>query len=122
MTSKSIIKDASDPEPNSIQIHKTAEGITTITINHPQRRNAINRPTAQKLTNAFVSFENDPTQKICIFHGANGTFCAGADLQEVAKASNPVVGSKSSALLPVRSGTVPWGHRAYRWRNWSSAP
>jgi enoyl-CoA hydratase/carnithine racemase len=98
-----------DPEPSSIQIQTTAEGITTVTINRPHRRNAVDGPTALKLFNAFTSFENDATQKICILHGSNGTFCAGADLQEVAKISEPnntasssdSERSKSSQLLPV---------------------
>jgi enoyl-CoA hydratase/carnithine racemase len=64
----------------------TADGITTITIDRSHRRNAIDGPTAKKLYSAFLTFEDDPTQKVCIFHGANGTFCAGADLHELAKA------------------------------------
>ncbi|KAL4904959.1 hypothetical protein BDW74DRAFT_153847 [Aspergillus multicolor] len=64
---------------------KTPSGITTITINRPHRRNAVDGPTAHKLTAAFLDFEEDTTQKVCVFHGANGTFCAGFDLHEVAE-------------------------------------
>ncbi|KAL4887600.1 ClpP/crotonase-like domain-containing protein [Aspergillus karnatakaensis] len=74
-----------DPEPNAVQVTKTQSGITTITINRPSRRNAIDGPTGRKLTDAFLAFESDNTQKIAIFYGANGTFCAGFDLHEVAK-------------------------------------
>lgn len=63
----------------------TPEGITTIALNRPHRRNAIDGPTAQKLWLAILAFENDPTQKVCVFHGNGGTFCAGFDLQEFAK-------------------------------------
>ncbi|KAL2810778.1 ClpP/crotonase-like domain-containing protein [Aspergillus granulosus] len=72
-------------EPNSVEISKTPEGITTITINRAHRRNAIDGPTGKKLTDAFLDFENDETQKVCVFYGANGTFCSGFDLHEVAK-------------------------------------
>lgn len=58
--------------------------IATITIDRAARRNAVNPATARKLYTAFLEFENDVTQKVCVFHGANGTFCAGADLQELA--------------------------------------
>lgn len=80
-----------DTEPQAVQIDKTSDGITTITINRPHRRNAIDGPTGKKLTDAFLDFENDATQKVCVFHGAHGTFSAGFDLHEVAKydASNP---------------------------------
>ncbi|KAL2853284.1 ClpP/crotonase-like domain-containing protein [Aspergillus pseudoustus] len=74
-----------DDEPNAVEISKTPEGITTITINRAQRRNAIDGPTGKKLTNAFLDFEKDSSQKVCVFYGANGTFCAGFDLHEVAK-------------------------------------
>ncbi|KAF5013871.1 hypothetical protein FDECE_152 [Fusarium decemcellulare] len=75
----------SDTEPNAIQVSKTADGITTITINRAHRRNAIDGPTGRKLTTALLDFEADPTQKVCVFYGAHGTFCAGFDLHEVAK-------------------------------------
>jgi enoyl-CoA hydratase/carnithine racemase len=74
-----------DNEPDAVQVSKTPEGITTITINRPRRRNAIDGPSGKKLTDAFLAFENDPNQKVCVFYGANGTFCAGFDLHEVAK-------------------------------------
>jgi enoyl-CoA hydratase/carnithine racemase len=64
---------------------KSAEGITTITINRPQSRNAVNAATARQLADAFRAFETDETQKVCVFTGAGETFCAGYDLHEVAR-------------------------------------
>ncbi|KAJ2979839.1 hypothetical protein NQ176_g3005 [Zarea fungicola] len=72
-------------EPQAVQVEKSKDGITTITINRPHRRNAIDGPTGRELTAAFLAFEADPSQKVCVFYGANGTFCAGFDLHEVAK-------------------------------------
>lgn len=83
MSSKN--QTTTDKEPTAVQTTKTADGITTIALNRPHRRNAVDGPTAQKLTSAFLDFENDSTQKVCVFHGSNGTFCAGFDLHEVAK-------------------------------------
>ncbi|KAL1861913.1 hypothetical protein Plec18170_000737 [Paecilomyces lecythidis] len=74
-----------DKGPASVLVNKSPEGITTITINRKHRRNAVDGPTGKKLTDALLDFENDSTQKVCVFHGANGTFCAGFDLHEVAK-------------------------------------
>ncbi|KAL4947919.1 ClpP/crotonase-like domain-containing protein [Aspergillus filifer] len=74
-----------DPEPNAVQTTTTSTGITTITLNRPARRNAIDGPTARKLTSAFLAFESDSSQKVCVLTGANDTFCAGFDLHEVAK-------------------------------------
>lgn len=80
--------ETSDNEPDAVLVRKTAS-ITTITINRAARKNAIDGPTAKKLTEAFLAFEDDPTQKVCVFYGANGTFCAGFDLHEVAKRNQP---------------------------------
>ena len=77
----------SDSEPNAVQVSKAPDGITTITINRSHRRNAVDGPTAKKLTNAFLNFEEDDSQKVCVFYGAHGTFCAGFDLHELAKFS-----------------------------------
>ena len=74
-----------DEEPSAVIYNSSSTGITTISINRAARRNAVNPATARKLYDAFLRFEDDPTQKICVFHGDNGTFCAGADLQELAK-------------------------------------
>ncbi|KAI8717183.1 hypothetical protein NCS52_00793400 [Fusarium sp. LHS14.1] len=74
-----------DTEPQAVQVTKTPEGITTITINRHHKRNAIDGPTGRKLTEAFLAFEDDPSQRVCVFYGANGNFCAGFDLHEVAK-------------------------------------
>lgn len=74
-----------DTEPDAVQVSTTPNGITTIAINREHRRNAIDGPTGKKLTEAFSTFENDSTQKVCIFYGTHGTFCAGFDLKEVAK-------------------------------------
>jgi enoyl-CoA hydratase/carnithine racemase len=68
-----------------VLVSKTQDGITTITINRHHRRNAIDATTATNLLEAFVAFEKDSEQKVCVFHGANGTFCAGFDLHEVAQ-------------------------------------
>lgn len=79
----------SDPEPAAVSYRpNTDTGIAIITLNRPARRNAVDPATARKLYSAFLSYEADATQKVCVFHGDNGTFCAGADLQEVASRGN----------------------------------
>lgn len=72
-------------EPQAVQSTQTPDGITTITICRPHRKNAVDGVTATKLAEAFLAFENDPSQKVCILYGAHGAFCAGFDLHEVAK-------------------------------------
>lgn len=99
----------SDPEPDAIQYTPSSSGITTITLNRAARRNAVDPRTARKLYNAFLQYEADSTQKVCVFHGANGTFCAGADLVAVSKTTHadtphfgPVEGRNIGPMGPSR--------------------
>src|ERR1700761_2339934 len=59
--------------------------VTTITINRPEARNAVDRPTADALAAAFLEFERDDKALAAVLTGAGGTFCAGADLKGVAQ-------------------------------------
>ena len=58
--------------------------ILTVTINRPHARNAVDSATASALTVAFEEFDNDESLSVAVLTGAEGTFCAGADLREVA--------------------------------------
>ena len=58
--------------------------ITIVTINRPEVRNAIDGPTAELLADAFRQFDADDTSDVAVLTGADGTFCAGADLKAVA--------------------------------------
>lgn len=59
--------------------------VQVITINRPQARNAVNPEAAGLLQAAFESGEKDDRILIHILTGADGHFCAGADLKAVAK-------------------------------------
>lgn len=61
----------------------TTDRITTITINRPHARNAVDGPTAHALFDAFHAFDADPDADVAILAGAQGNFCAGADLKAV---------------------------------------
>jgi len=54
--------------------------VSTILMSHPERRNAVDRPMATMLREAFLRFERDETQCVAVLHGEHGVFCAGADL------------------------------------------
>jgi len=58
--------------------------ITLIGIDRAEARNAVDRPTAEALAEAFRAFESDEEARVAVFHGHGGTFCAGADLKAFA--------------------------------------
>jgi enoyl-CoA hydratase len=64
--------------------YETAERITVITIDRPERRNAVDEATAQELFGSFASFESDSDSDVAILTGAGGTFCSGFDLKAAA--------------------------------------
>ena len=73
-------------------VHTEADGpVTVVTIDRPEARNAVDRPTAAALAAAFASFDADASQRVAILTGADGTFCAGADLKAVAGGRGNVV-------------------------------
>jgi enoyl-CoA hydratase len=59
--------------------------VTVVTLDRPDVRNAVDAPTARALYDAFLAFDADPGARVAVFHGANGHFCAGWDLQAAAK-------------------------------------
>jgi enoyl-CoA hydratase len=63
-----------------------AEGrVTVVTIERPERRNAVDFPTARALYDAFKQFDADPNADVAVLTGAGDAFCAGADLKALAK-------------------------------------
>lgn len=81
-----------------------AEGsITTIWMDRPERRNAVDGPMAGELRAAFEDFEADPKQRVAILAGTGGTFCAGADLTAI---GDP---ARRNELDPDGGGSGPMG-------------
>ena len=58
--------------------------VRIVTLDRPQARNALDRATADALAEAFRAFDADEAVSVAVLTGANGTFCAGADLKAIA--------------------------------------
>jgi enoyl-CoA hydratase len=58
--------------------------VLTVTINRPEVRNAVDYAAATALADAFKEFESNDALCAAVLTGSGGTFCAGADLREVA--------------------------------------
>jgi enoyl-CoA hydratase len=59
--------------------------VTTVILSRPDRRNAVDRPTAEALVEAFLAFDRDPAAAVAVFYGENGAFSAGADLKAISE-------------------------------------
>ena len=67
-------------------VHTESRGpVTIVTLDRPEVRNAVDRPTAEALADAFRRFDADASLRVAVLTGAGGTFCAGADLKAVAE-------------------------------------
>lgn len=74
----------------SVHLHQE-DKILTVTINRPEARNAVGSGTAAALAEAFKEFEADDELSAAVLTGAGGTFCAGADLREIADGSRTAI-------------------------------
>jgi enoyl-CoA hydratase/carnithine racemase len=87
--------------------------VTTIIINRPEVRNAVDGKTARELADAFRAFENDPDARVAVLTGAGGFFCAGADLKGFGEGrGNRVVKKgnvrKEAEKLAAQIADFPW--------------
>jgi len=67
----------------SVRVEKQGP-VTTVILNRPSARNAVDPETARSLADAFRAFEADAEASVAVLWGEGGTFCAGADLKAFA--------------------------------------
>jgi enoyl-CoA hydratase len=69
---------------DSVRVERD-DAVTTVILDRPESRNAVDRHAAEALAAAFVAFEKDDTAHVAVLWGAGGTFCSGADLKGLAQ-------------------------------------
>lgn len=84
--------------------HRSA--VLVVTLDRPERRNAVDGATTALLAEAFDRFEVDTTLAVCVLTGAGGTFCAGADLR-AGPAGERIVDGNGFASLTRRRRSKP---------------
>jgi len=75
------VTDPTEPRP-TVRVEDRG-AVRVVTIDRPEVRNAVDRPTADALEAAFVDFDRDDRLSVAILTGAGGHFCAGADLKGI---------------------------------------
>jgi enoyl-CoA hydratase len=76
--------------------------VAVITIDRPEVANAIDRPTAEELADAFRRVESSDDINVAVLTGASETFCAGADLKALREPGAP----RASRVEPDGDGPV----------------
>ena len=85
-------------------VHSTTTGrVTTVILDRPEARNAVDGPTAQALADAFRAFDADDDAAVAVLSGAGGNFCSGADLKAIGtERSNRVESEGDGPMGPTR--------------------
>ena len=76
-------------------LYEAADGIATITLNRPERMNAISGPMLALLTDLLLKANADPKVRVVILTGAGRAFCVGLDLVDATQGSG--IGSDKQA-------------------------
>jgi enoyl-CoA hydratase/carnithine racemase len=72
----------------SVRVERSGP-VTTVIIDRPEARNAVDGATAQALADAFRAFDADEGAAVAVLWGAGGSFCAGADLKAMSNRVEP---------------------------------
>ena len=77
--------------------------VTIVTIDRPERRNAVDSVCADQLRETFLAFDADDTQSVAVLTGSKGMFCAGADLKAVTEGERrPIPDHGAGPMGPTR--------------------
>ena len=66
--------------------------VLTVTLNRPEKRNAVNCEVMCRLYDAWVELDGDPALRVAILTGRGSTFCAGMDLAEIGRMRSGAAG------------------------------
>lgn len=70
-------------------IEATADGVTTLTLNRPERLNALSTPIMEGLLEALPRLAADPAVGAIVLTGTGRAFCAGGDVKRMAEEAAP---------------------------------
>lgn len=86
---------------SELLLDRNASGVATLTLNRPQRKNAIPPGGWQELTRLLQEVSRTESDRVLVVTGAGAAFCAGADLSEMPRDEHPL-----RAMLPVNGAAL----------------
>jgi len=93
--------ESTSPPPFEVLLYETDGSICTITMNRPERRNALSGQLVNELIVALETAGADPAIRVIVLTGAGGAFCSGGDLSQMSGRSGD-----SATTIPMRGGFV----------------
>ena len=99
------------PQKSPVRVERSGP-VTTVILDRPHARNAVDGPAALALYEAFEEFDRDDSASVAVLWGDGGTFCAGADLKAIGtEQSNPThrIRTESDVAGPAAPAPTPAG-------------
>lgn len=90
------------PSPLTVDIQNH---IARVTLNRPEKRNAMNVDMLKKLSTSFQAFDNDPDVRVIVIKGKGKSFCAGMELADLAG----LIEKKSADYREILRKTILYG-------------
>ncbi|MCZ7630603.1 MAG: crotonase/enoyl-CoA hydratase family protein [Microthrixaceae bacterium] len=90
--------------------------LLVVTLNRPDRQNAINGEMLVRMLDAFVEADEDPDVRAMVLTGAGGNFCSGADLKEMAGGHQGEAGEIDVQARLAEDPDLPWKALLRSWR------
>src|ERR1700728_235370 len=84
----------------SVVLNEVADSIATITLNRPERRNALSGELLTLLIQTLTELDERPDVRVIVLTGADPAFCAGLDLTELGQPDSPLRGVASDHVVP----------------------
>lgn len=91
----------------SVLLVHDADGVRTLTLNRPRRKNAIDGELLTALCEAFTAAGNDRDVRVLVLTGAGGDFCSGADLSAVFNGAHPMYKMRGYSELALLLHELP---------------
>jgi enoyl-CoA hydratase len=91
----------------SLVLVDIADGVATLTLNHPEERNTLTAPMVAEITSAMDAIESDMSVGALVVTGTAPAFCAGANLGNLAQSSEGSLGSIYEGFLRIARSPLP---------------
>jgi len=91
----------------SLVLIDRADGVATLTLNHPEERNTLTAPMVDEIVAAMDEIEGDTSIGAVVVTGAPPAFCAGANLGNLAQSSEQSLGSIYEGFLRIARSPLP---------------